>query len=425
MPSPEATGRSPVPLAQLRAVGTAFLRTRPWIVAPAMIAAVVLLALSPAPRAQVVALSLGMSTLLAFFTWEAARARRAPFHERHLFRSLLVTQAGIGFACVATGALRSPIVPLLFAPTVVGFAAFGRARTSTILAGCFAAAIALLAAVPRGRPFPPIASPWDAALAAIAIAATIALLRVGVSGLTDAYGRAATALDVAREAVLVGAEARSRALESIGAKVAHEIKNPLSSVRGLVELVAEGAEGRTRTRLDVVLSEVARIEGILRDYLSYARPLSELRPTAIDLRAVADEVRSVVEARAEHAGVAVAVQGASIAIEADPARLKEALLNLVGNALEATSRGGLVVLELAAEQEGASLRVRDTGRGMSRETVERLGAVGFTTREGGTGLGFVLARAAIAQHGGSVHVESEPGSGTVVTLRLPARPPSP
>ncbi len=402
-----------VPVAQLRSVGTAFLRVRPWIVAPGMAITIACVVASGAPRAQVLALTAGMSLMLSFFAWESARARRAPFDERWLFRSLVITLVGITAACALTGALRSPLLPFLFAPTVVAFAAFGRARRSSSMLGLLVVSAGVLAAV--RAPFPAIARPFDVVVGATAVTLAATLLRVGVGGLTDAYGRAATDLEVAREAVLAGAEARTRALEGLGAKVAHEIKNPLASVRGLVELSIEGAEGRGRQRLEVALAEVARIEGILRDYLSFARPLEELRRAPVDLRALSDELRAIVEGRAERAGVAIEITGERALVDADAARLKEALLNLLGNALEATAPGGSVRIEVTAD----GLVLRDTGRGIRRDDLARVGTPGFTTRAEGTGLGVALARAAIAQHGGTLAFESEEGVGTVVTVRLP------
>ncbi len=409
-----------VPVAQLRSVATAFLAMRPRIVAPAAMALVTILALSPVPRRQVVAVGIGTSALLAFFGWEALRARRARFDEVHLFRSLLVTLGMLGVACAATGGVRSPLIPLLFAPTVVALSAFGRARPSTVAVLSFLAIVVALTLLPRGVPFPPVPSPWDVPMAFVALLATVLLLRVGVAGLSDAYGRAAVDLDVARDAVMASAEARAHALESIGAKVAHEVKNPLSAVRGLMELVRAGEEGPNAKRLDVALAEVARIEAILRDYLSYSRPLSELRPTSVALRPLCEAVRSVMEARAERAFVRLEVEG-DATVDADPDRLKEALMNVVGNALEASSSGGRIVLSIAEGPDGVALVVRDEGRGMSRAALARLGTPGFTTRDAGTGLGVVLARGAIAQHGGTLTFESEPDRGTRATITLPRR----
>ncbi len=129
---------------------------------------------------------------------------------------------------------------------------------------------------------------------------------------------------------------------------------------------------------------------------------------------------AVLEARADAAGVTVTRTGGAVTT-GDPRRLKEALLNLVANALEATPRDGSVAVDVATESGDAVLTVRDTGAGMKAEDLARLGTPFFTMREGGTGLGGVLARAAIRQHGGDLRYDSEPGRGTTATVRLPVK----
>jgi signal transduction histidine kinase len=391
--------------ARIAAVGTAFLRRRPMIVAPFAFGAVIALALSGAPKKQVVAIAIGVSVVVSGFVVEALRVRDAA----HLRRSLLLTTLAIGVLSLGTGGVRSPFLPILLAPIGVALAAFGARRSNDALAA-LVIVLAALTAIPP--PFPPIVAPLDRVLAALAMVVTVLLLRAGVGALSEAHAKAAAALDLARDEVLAGSQARVQALSSMGAKVAHEIKNPLASVRGLVDLVADESEGRTRTRLEVVQREVARIETILSDYLSFARPLEDLKVERVELARIAEDVCAVVEAR----GADLEVRGEAV-IEGDPRRIKEALLNLVTNALEADAHD--IEIEI---QPGAMLIVRDSGRGLSREALARLGTPGFTTREGGTGLGVVLARAAIAQHGGSIAFESAEGRGTVATIRLPEKP---
>jgi two-component system, NtrC family, sensor histidine kinase HydH len=247
-------------------------------------------------------------------------------------------------------------------------------------------------------------------------------LRKSSVSLTDANERIGEALDKAREDVIVAATGRERSLECIGSKVAHELKNPLSAVKGLVQLLARSADDdRTRERLRVIDGEVSRMETILRDYLSFSRPLDDLRPEPVEVGAVADEVLAVLEARAESAGVTLIRSGGPAEATCDPRRLKEALLNLIANALEATPRRGSVEVAVSGGEEGAVIVVRDTGRGIKPEDLARVGTPFFTTREGGTGLGVVLARAVIRQHGGELRFDSEVGRGTTATVRLPAR----
>jgi signal transduction histidine kinase len=110
-----------------------------------------------------------------------------------------------------------------------------------------------------------------------------------------------------------------------------------------------------------------------------------------------------------------------VTVTGDPRRIKEALLNLVANALEATPRRGSIEVRVFGDGDDAVIAVQDTGAGIAPDVLARLGTPFFTTRQGGTGLGVVLARAAIRQHGGDLRFESEVGRGTVATVRLPLR----
>jgi signal transduction histidine kinase len=400
-------------------VGAAFLVRRPFVVGPLVGLAIGLLHLSGAPGRQTLALTVGSSVMLSFFLFEAVRFRRRPVTERHLLGSLLFTAAGVTVACVITGAIRSPLLPLLFAPTVTAFSAFGRSRQSTLTLGWMLLLLGLLTLLP-GAPFPPIASPWAGWMTLAAAVGSALLLNLGVSGLTGAYVDTARQLSEARKEVLETAEARARTLEALGAKVAHEIKNPLASVRALVELVAQGSsDERTRKRLEVVLGEVERMEGILRDYLGFSRPLVELRREEVDVSRLLADTAAVLEARARTQGVVLAVSGEPLVARVDPRRLKEALFNLMANALEACEPGARVEARAERREGTVHLVVRDTGRGMSPETLTRVGTAFFTTREQGTGLGVTLARGVAQQHGGTLTFESEVGRGTVATLRLP------
>jgi signal transduction histidine kinase len=110
-------------------------------------------------------------------------------------------------------------------------------------------------------------------------------------------------------------------------------------------------------------------------------------------------------------------------VEGDPRRLKEALINLLANAIDATPPGGKIRLATRGRADdggGGTVELRDTGRGMAADVLDRLGTSFFTTRASGTGLGFVLAVGVVAQHGGKLHVASEPGRGTHVAITLPA-----
>jgi signal transduction histidine kinase len=210
-------------------------------------------------------------------------------------------------------------------------------------------------------------------------------------------------------------------LEQMGAKVAHELKNPLSAMKALVQLgLRNPAEGPSHQRLALLEREVTRMQEILQSYLSSCR-LPEVMATArVHLGPLVSETLLVLSARADAAGVRLSSRGDAF-VEGDPRSLEEALLNLVANGIEATPPGGEVVVEVRPDSDRIEILVRDTGCGISPETLSRLGTPFFTTREEGSGLGVALARSTIALHGGSLSYESEPGKGTTVRARLPSR----
>ena len=262
---------------QLRSVGTSFLRLRPWVVAPALPCVLIALLASSAPRAQVWALGAVFALVLGFFAYEARRGRRVALGERWLFRSLIATLGALVYACFVTGGIRSPLVPLVFAPVVTLFAAFGRGRESNIAFAAALAAAAVLSALPAGWPWPGFAPGPDRIVSFGSLAVSLVLLRRSVSGLTDAHRRAGEELDRMRREALAATSERMKSLELLAGKLAHELKNPLSSVKALSQLLARTApDERSAERLKVVISEIARMQAVLGEYLSFSRPLAEL-----------------------------------------------------------------------------------------------------------------------------------------------------
>ncbi len=217
---------------------------------------------------------------------------------------------------------------------------------------------------------------------------------------------------------------RARDLAQMGVKVAHELKNPLSAVKALVQLgLRNPVETASHERLAVLEREISRMQEILQSYLSSTRPLQQVTPERVHVGSLVSETLLVLSARADGARVRLSSRG-DASVEGDPRRLKEALLNLVANGIEATPPGGEVIVEVRPAADQIEIVVRDTGRGMPPETLRRLGTPFFTTREEGTGLGVALARSVIVQHGGSLRYESEPGKGTTVRATLPAGVPT-
>lgn len=230
----------------------------------------------------------------------------------------------------------------------------------------------------------------------------------------------------ARNATLHEITARNRELSSIGAVIAHELKNPLASIQGLAQLMERDPAHPARTveRLGVLLREAQRMRAVVDEFRSFARPLTELSLAPSELGALAQEVVELNDGIAQARGVSLVYEPAHpIEVVCDPLRVRQALSNLVQNVLDATPRGGAVTVR--AGREGARVRVtvEDTGEGLPREVLDGSFAPGFTTRPNGTGIGLVVVRSIASQHGGALRCENVAGGGARVSLELPAHGP--
>ena len=403
---------------------TRFVRAKPVVLALYYLGLLTLFSAADYPRSRVIGVGVVLAISIAsqLFAMTCVKHRSGGGT-----RGLLFAQYWhLGIITVAyalTGGLASPMIVSMLTPLVGSLVIFGRGRETRMTVaglGLGTIALALLPSAVRG---PAVAQPWGMAIAALSILCSLTIMWTSMTALIEAYREKGKQLHRAREEMVEQALARARSLEQVGSKVAHELKNPLAAVKGLVQLLGRNAQegDRSKERLAVVEREVARMEAILAEYLTFSRPLEELKTDEVDLHEVASDVLAVLEARAQTAGVELSTSGAARA-HGDPRRIKEALLNLVANAVEATPSGGSVSVELENRIcGGATLRIKDTGRGMSQEVLERVGTPFFTTREEGTGLGVTLARNAFFQHGGDLRYESKPGAGTTVTAFIPNR----
>lgn len=328
------------------------------------------------------------------------------------------------FACLlgaiaCTGGLHSPLLLALLTVTSSRVLSGGwsrRTRTHVLLVCCAAVTMALVPEAWFGPPLPP---PTFAASAALALAMGTLLLSHYLGFLSRTVEGSVWDAVQAREQVAAQALARSRELELLGARISHELKNPLAAIKAIAQLWSRGvADPDAREQLATVVSEAERMRCILDEYLSFSRPLEKLRLEPVSLGTAVQEILAILSARADDAGVDLRATGEAVAV-ADPRRLKEALLNLVANALEATPPGGHVAVTVSADGAVARITVADTGAGMAPEVLERIGTPFFTTREVGTGLGVLLARAVFTQHGGSLAYASAPGAGTTAMAALP------
>jgi signal transduction histidine kinase len=350
------------------------------------------------------------------------RRTRATGHVEHAFIAMNVSaQLFVVASAALTGGIRSPFLPNTIIPALVSLLFFGpqaASRWSALGNGLLVLAMAVLPGEIVGPALPNLE--YSIAVLA-AISWNVLMMHMLVGKLSIISARTGESVACLRAERLAEAEAGLQRLQSVGAKVAHELKNPLASIKGLCQLVSRTPDSdRTQERLAVVASEITRMETILHEYLSFSRPLEDLKPESVALPALVQDVAEVLAGRAEQAGVAVAVEPiADLRVHGDPRRLKEALINLVANAIEATPSGGNVRVRLRRDVAGVTIEVIDTGRGIASDDLARLGTSFFTTRTNGTGLGVVLAQGVINQHGGTLAYQSQVGRGTTATIRLP------
>jgi signal transduction histidine kinase len=241
--------------------------------------------------------------------------------------------------------------------------------------------------------------------------------------MTRGYERAALELGERREELCSENEGRSRALEGMAARLAHEVKNPLAAIKGLsTHMARNAADQKTAERLAIVAAEADRLQSIVEGFLSFSRGLDDLKPGPTKPHEVARELGVLLETRADEAGVKLDISGeAGLVVDADARKLRQALLNLVLNAIQASPRGAAVRIAVARECEGARITVHDDGVGMTPDVLERIRKPYFTTKEGGTGLGVAVARGLVEQHGGRLDFKSAAGKGTTVTIMLPMK----
>lgn len=206
--------------------------------------------------------------------------------------------------------------------------------------------------------------------------------------------------------------------------VAHEVRNPLNAISVIVQRLRREFEPRTDAeeyaRLTAVVGdEVRRVDRIIRQFLELARP-PKLEKRRVDLAELLERAARVSEAKALAKGLVLERDFAvHCEVSVDPDQMQQALLNLLGNAIEATERGA-VRLSARAEADGAvEIGVEDTGAGIEAEALERIFDLYYTTKAEGTGLGLSLVHRIVSEHGGHLTVHSERGQGTRFSLFLP------
>ena len=237
-------------------------------------------------------------------------------------------------------------------------------------------------------------------------------LRHDLDGLLN---RMATELDVAT---------RLAAISRITGGVAHEIKNPLNAISLRLDLLrarlGEPEEELAR-EIDVLSNEVRRLDRVVKTFLDFSRPV-EVKLTEVDLAAIAGEVAELTTPQARLAGIQVWFENAaeSAPLRGDADMLKQAILNLVLNAIEAMKNGGNLWLRVSREQDQVILNVSDDGPGIPAEARDKVFQLYFTTKLRGSGIGLAMTYRAVQLHNGTISFSTELGRGTAFQMQFPA-----
>ena len=259
----------------------------------------------------------------------------------------------------------------------------------------------------------------------LTVGVTVSPLR---DGKNQVIGRVVNFQDLTELRRLEAASRRSERLATVGqlaAGVAHEIRNPLASISGSIELLRQApvASDDDRTLMAIIHREIQRLNVLIGDLLDYANPRPPQR-VDFDLGVLVEETLQVARADAAFAAVTMAMQvDRPLPVHADPAKLRQVLWNLLRNAADAATAGGKQVhVDARRTFDATRITVTDDGPGIAAEQLAHIFDPFFTTKSKGTGLGLAICHAIVAEHDGHIDVSSEPGKGTMMKVILPRKP---
>lgn len=208
---------------------------------------------------------------------------------------------------------------------------------------------------------------------------------------------------------------------------AHELRNPLSTLRINLQLLHEewqhavtDREQRCSRKIEVLLRETDRLNQILDNFLRFAAG-HELRKEPVQLNRIVEELCTFIAPQTERAGIQIQKRfdPALPDLHADPGLLRQAITNLILNAQQAMPEGGVLSLRTDTLPGRVRLHVQDSGTGIPAEIRHRVFDIYFSTKPSGTGLGLPITKKIVEEHGGTITIQSEPGRGTCVTLDFP------
>ncbi|MBI4848235.1 MAG: HAMP domain-containing protein [Nitrospirae bacterium] len=217
---------------------------------------------------------------------------------------------------------------------------------------------------------------------------------------------------------------RTEKLYAVGefsAGVAHEIKNPLTSIKMLMDTAKYKKQALTERDIDVIVEEINRIDNIVRQFLAFARP-EKTEKADVNINNVLEEIIAITTPKMERSSIRFgkAFSRDIEQIKGSHDTLKQAFLNIVLNAIHAMDGGGMLNISTSVCSGSVSVVINDNGAGISAENLQRVFDPFFTTKENGTGMGLALTYNIVKDHSGEIEIDSAPGIGTTVKVTFPA-----
>jgi signal transduction histidine kinase len=211
-------------------------------------------------------------------------------------------------------------------------------------------------------------------------------------------------------------------LGQVAAAIVHDLRNPLISILGFAKRVREG-KGNVSVATQVIEESALSMQRIVDGVLDFARPI-RLDIREEDIQGVIQRACDSCRIKAEERKIALCIElpGAPVHVEIDGFSFQRALVNLVNNAIEASSEGRNVIVRTETEKNHVVIKVKDFGSGMDKETLENIFIPFYSKKASGTGLGMAIAKKVVEGHGGNIRINSQPGIGTEVMIELPYRP---
>jgi two-component system, sporulation sensor kinase E len=214
---------------------------------------------------------------------------------------------------------------------------------------------------------------------------------------------------------------RLNVIGELAAGIAHEIRNPMTALKGFIQLLEGSIKREHEMYYQVITSELERIDSIINEFLILAKPQA-IRFQQKDINQIVRETVDLLNAQAVLYNIEfkACYDSAIHTVYCEPNQLKKVFVNIIKNAIEVMPKGGTITISTERQGENyVHISIRDEGTGIPKEKIKKLGQPFFTTKERGTGLGLMVSYKIIEEHRGYIHIESEEGKGTTFHITLP------